>query len=909
MRIDEILIYHHSHFDIGYTQHPSNVWARQRDFIRYAMELAERYENNKSGEKFKWTCESLAVVHVYLNRASSEEAERFVQLVKKGLIEVSAMFFNVTPLLSLSELIESLEYAANLKQKWGISINTAVNHDVNGQSWALPDLLADFGIKLLLMGINQDMARPQTPRPRAFLWEGYTGKTILVWNGDLYGFGQVVGIPRPVAWHGHPINLESSSKAIQKYLNWLEKTEYPYDFVVLSVTNMVTWDNDSPNEELVRFVSMWNDSGRLPKMRLITPSEIIAHLERQKKQTIELVRGEWTDWWANGVGSASRETALKLWASRVREGAQVLRAFLPLPKEDENEFSKLDEEVGRHLLLFSEHTWGSARSVRLPHSIDSIGQWVSKANHAYEGAAEAWRLWVLAVRGLAKSLAEQSEKFLVFNPLPWSVSLRLKIPGLVRPDKMFGSWPLHRVNQILEFSSHLDGTNSDIGWFDYGLVKLPPCGYKVLDFEYDPLPSDTSVVTGRWELKNKWLKLKIDVKSGSISSLVTLDDNYEWVDSSKGYGLSEYVYHVVRSPNGRAELQPPSGRRDLEPFSETPAGDIRPLLAIKESRVTELVKQETRKGRGYAEIALSCKVEGAKQLDITYTLYDDAPWLDISVAIDKQAVFEPPESIYITFPFNVKNGIARYASGGAIVTADLEQLPNSCRDFYLVQNWVDFSNEERGITLITPDAPLVCIWGFSVGAYAERFNDQPFIISWVMNNHWWTNFLAAQCGKVVFRYRVLPHKGQFDPTFCEKAGIEASLPTFAFALVKGEAGGISENPRKTKASERSILSCKPDTIHFISAKVLQTTATERKILLRMHLLNDVNDGAISLNFPVRIKDAWMCDIQGTPTQKLGLIDERTLSYSGRAGQTLTLGLTIEYEVAESSKPSSDQETA
>jgi len=846
------------------------------------------------GEKFKWTCESSSVVEDFLNNSAPKEAEKFVELSRHGLIETSAMFCNVTPLFSLGELIESLECSARLKDRWGIEVTTAVNHDVNGQSWTLPDLLSEYGVELLLMGINQDMARPQNPKPRAFWWEGYAGKRVLAWNGELYGFGQVIGIPRPKVWRGEPINLEESAVRINEYLEWLKSTGYPYDFAVVSVTNLVTWDNDAPNEELVRFARSWNAEGRQPKIRLITPREILKYIKLQNPDSVGTLKGEWSDWWSNGVGSAARETALKRWASRVREGAQVLRALVPLKADDEREFSKLNPEVGRHLILFSEHTWGSARSVRLPDSIDSIGQWVSKANHAYEGAASAWRLWTLASRGLIESLTgtPDTPSILVFNPLPWPVLQRVRAPAIVKPDNMFGSHSTHRVNQILAFSSHIDGTDQADGWIDYGLVKLPPFGYRILGLRQEPPPPETSVKVGRWELENRWFRIKVNPNNASISSLVSLDDGYEWVDVSNGFGLCEYVYHTVKSPNGRSELQPPSGRRDLEPYSTTPAGDIRQLLALEWAGVSGVTKQETRKGRGFAEILLKCSAAGVKEITMTYTLYDEAPWVDFSITLDKEAVLKP-ESVYIAFPFRVDKGVPRYASGGAVVAAESEQLPNTCRDFYCLQDWVDVSNNDRGVTLVSPDAPLTCIWGFTVGAYAEKFEGEPFIVSWPMNNYWWTNFKAAQWGKVTFRYRIFPHLTSFDTLSCEKVGLECSLPQLASVIVAGEPGEVTENSEPRRLPEEcSLLEANPSSLHLLSAEVIEESTTQRRILLRVQLIEDVSNGTIRFKNDYRLKEAWRSNAHGVALEKFSS-GTHDFHYYGRRGEVVCFLLEIE----------------
>jgi alpha-mannosidase len=51
----------------------------------------------------------------------------------------------------------------------------------------------------------------------------------------------------------------------------------------------------------------------------------------------------------------------------------------------------------------------------------------------------------------------------------------------------------------------------------------------------------------------------------------------------------------------------------------------------------------------------------------------------------------------------------------------------------------------------------------------------PKLYSWVMNNHWYTNYRADQEGNVTFRYAIRPHLA-YDPVAAARFGIEATEP-------------------------------------------------------------------------------------------------------------------------------------
>jgi alpha-mannosidase len=59
-----------------------------------------------------------------------------------------------------------------------------------------------------------------------------------------------------------------------------------------------------------------------------------------------------------------------------------------------------------------------------------------------------------------------------------------------------------------------------------------------------------------------------------------------------------------------------------------------------------------------------------------------------------------------------------------------------------------------------------------------KIEASPTIYSWVMNNHWHTNYRADQEGKTVFHYALRPHK-TYDQVAAAHFGVEATEPLIA----------------------------------------------------------------------------------------------------------------------------------
>jgi alpha-mannosidase len=92
-----------------------------------------------------------------------------------------------------------------------------------------------------------------------------------------------------------------------------------------------------------------------------------------------------------------------------------------------------------------------------------------------------------------------------------------------------------------------------------------------------------------------------------------------------------------------------------------------------------------------------------------------------------------------------------------------------------VQGWVDFNNTQFGMTVATPDNPMVQLGDFHFGQRQKDFLlERAVFLGWVTNNYWGTNFRAHQPGEVRARYRMLPYAGGFNEIRAHRFGAEAA---------------------------------------------------------------------------------------------------------------------------------------
>lgn len=801
--IRDILLLHHSHTDIGYTNYQDNVFALHRGHIRRALLLAERYAHHAAGEQFKWLCETTVILEDFLRHATSAEVDALQDLHRRGLISFGGLYTNGTPLYTTEMLARTLYTAGRLRREYGFDIRHAINCDVNGQAWGLVEMLLDAGFEGLAMAINRVMAPDPQPRPTGFRWQGTTGRHILTWHGEHYGDGNNLGIPRlPVPFGGRrwwQFNIEGSYPLVQDYIRKLDAKGYAYDFALLQIVHPFMWDNDGPDEALVGFVQEWNARGYTPALKIVGIDELFARIAAQDARHLPVHAGDWNDWWAQGAGSSAFETAV---ARRAHEKLAAAEALAALLAGQPGVFSYphgLSEEARRALALYDEHTWGSSESVTHADSPQSRGQWYRKAAYAYEGEAAAARLAQTVGLNFTARLpqpAPESPHVAVFNPLPWPRRWPLLLPRVGR-----SGLELERLGRDLEVGSP-HGTVGPV--LDYGLIDLPAGGYALVPVRtspLEPLPFNPTppVLVPRlapeidatdgvrihgWTLENRFYKLAVDTQTGAIRSLITRDDGAEWVNDATPWRLGHYVYETLATPRGRIDIQLPNPPADY---------DYRPHLAPQRRGPHAVTHIEAYQGAGSGRLALTLDADGVNVLHVQVVLYDDLPWIDLIFDLDKQAVSDP-ESVYIAFPLALRSPDARYETAGAIVQAGAQQLRNASKDFYAVQRWVDLNDGARGVSIATPDAPLLHFGGFTNHKHQpELVMEQPYFVSWPMNNHWWTNFVQKQSGWTRFRYRLLPYQGGFDAARAARLGAEMAAEPLILPVTDRESGLLTRS--------------------------------------------------------------------------------------------------------------------
>jgi len=419
-----VYLFHHSHTDIGYTELQSRVGANHLDYLDSVIDYCRQTDGYPDDAKFRWNIEvSWALQNYRLTRPESKVRE-LIDLIRAGRVELSGLQLQLSDCFAHEELIRSVYLANEMGRKFDFKVQAAMNNDVTGFSWALPQIFKRAGIRYFASGINEDRSRAPLWRPCAFFWESPDGSRILHWNGEHYLFAN----------YGLSLHegLEKSAPKVGDYLAALEKRgDYPYDAIAFNVSAWVT-DNCPPGRELSDRVREWNNRWAYPKLRLATMSEFFGSFEKKYASVLPVHKLGWPDYWTDGVASTAYETGLNrlahddlISAEKVSVVVGAIDPGFRYPGTDIREAYDLS-------MLFDEHTWGAWNSISDPLSELARGQWTLKSSFAYRAREAARTLLKRGVEEFAKKVTADPEPTLVvFNPLSWTrtEAVRIALPA------------------------------------------------------------------------------------------------------------------------------------------------------------------------------------------------------------------------------------------------------------------------------------------------------------------------------------------------------------------------------------------------------------------------------------------------------------------------------------------------
>jgi len=766
----EIWLVHHTHVDIGYTEPQDIILRKHAEFMAQALDYCTATDALPEGERFCWTCEVAWTVKAFLARYP-ERANEFFRRVREGRIEVTALYLQLTDLFTLELLEETTDYAFMLGKEHGFEVVTAMNDDVNGWTWGLPDLLAARGVRFMDTAINETRALGVRPRPGLFRWTGPQGGSLLFWHSHGYLNGNLLGLGQ-----------DRSEAAVVDVLRGLEEMGYPHHIVELRI-NGENHDNAPPGLWICEAVRQWNAAqSKGPRIRMVTARQWFEHAAAKWPTPVTEHRAGWPDWWADGNGSAAAESALVRQAQADLVTLKSLSAATGIvPPSDRIERAR-DAAA-----FFCEHTWGAWCSTDAPDSLTSRSQWNTKAGFAYTAAVEARSLVQDALAAEAKRTAGNGPGIMVFNP---SEHARSDIAELIAADEDLGLSSFRQIMAPVRSEAgpafHLvdtvtgktipvwrepviaDSARRPAQRIRFHVSAVPTRGFRQYRVVAGECP-DTAAVAPT---------MGMIADGRGITRLGDCDF------TGGAYRLGEVIYETIPGPFGREKLCGWNGiKRDCR-FKRTSLRFSAPeTVALPFGQCMRLRAESL--------------PESLRALTIEVTAYDALPWIDLRYTLEKTPNPEA-EALYVAFPHAPVPIVTRDSrpathdspftihhspftiyldTPGAVMRPGIDQVPGTATDWHSIQHYFAIECEGQTVVVASPDIPLVQVNGINTGKWQETLPPHNgLVMSWVMNNYWFTNFPAAQGGEFSWRYRLQAFDGGFEQKGAEAAARSARLP-------------------------------------------------------------------------------------------------------------------------------------
>ena len=564
--IKTIYVIPSSHWDLGFFAPPEEVLPLLKPHLDQVIADA------KADPEFRWTVESVWQIREWLARTKDpQEIQDFVDLVKKGQIQVSAVFGSMHTEFLGAETLDRIAYDAKaLERQLGIKTDLAMMDDVPGFTLRLPQVLAGSGVKYFVTGSNLFLfgGTSLSPGHVPFYWQAPDGSRVLTWQTQSRFGGYTEALADyyldppalepytkehfyPKEWEGLP-RLEIMQRGVDKLLKKYADAGYPYDAAMV----LFLHDFLPPSQEkdsLLPGIREWNASGRQPRIVVATPAEFFQHIESTYGDKFPVYSGDWSGLWSEVKTNSPQISAAVRWTQDHAPVAEMLWSLLTF-REGTSYPAGNFESARLDVLKYDEHS--GAAQVGWPKLMSRAEvdlQNKEYAQYALESRSDIEHLITAGMQTLFSQTSEApaADNVVVFNPASWNRD------GTVTVDV-----PEGQSVQVRDVATQqlAPGQRIAPGQWAFFAKDVPGSGYRTyaLEFSRGEASAHKEKEAAGVELENRYYRLRVRDSDGAVVSLLDKQVGAELVDPK-----SPERFNALDRWNTSGMLPAPAGKAEI----------------------------------------------------------------------------------------------------------------------------------------------------------------------------------------------------------------------------------------------------------------------------------------------------------------------------------------------------------
>ncbi len=830
MRHWTVYIYNHAHVDIGYTNTHKNIEILHKSNVVEGMALGNETSGYPEGSRFVWNPEVTWPIERLLHSDPSREQE-VVDALKKGSLAADASYVNLnTSICADEEMFHIFDYSRKLQKMSGVPADVFQQFDIPGVSWGLVPVMAQQGVKYVVSWPNTDRGGNDHSfgiDGMPFWWVGPDGVSKVLFlqpgryaNSGSMDKGWTTGRP----WFGQrdarkvPARIEQGDANVDftPHLTELESQKYPYDLIVLSWT---LWDNCPLDADVPHAVKRWNDRYAYPHIIISGGHEFMSEIEKRYGDKLPVVTGDYTEYWTDGLGSAAQFTAMNR-----RNKERIIQAETAWSMLSDGAAAPRDEmnEGWRNVMMGSEHTWDFENPWE-PYFHDAL--WKSKQAYFHEAETRSEDLLDEALGhaadksngALGPGEGPSNGGITVYNTQSWPhvglVTLTAKESR--KGDKVVGDDGVAVPSQRL--------STGELVFMADAVPALGSRHYRVVEGGSEA-PATPSIIDGN-SISNGIVTVSISPENGNIVSLTREGDSYNYIDTAVDGGANSCSW--------------------LPANVDAPVAD------------SVLTVSVTERGPLVNEITVTSAMKGCRGVTRRVRLVAGMPWVEMTNTVDKLPLLEK-DGIHFGFGFNIPDSRTMIDIPWGVMEVEKDQWAQANRHWMAMQRWVDVSNDIHGVAWCSLDAPLMEYGGRTAnfsqgwgpqGPWKTKLDPSSTVYSWVMNNHWHTNFPLSQDGPVDFRYRLMPH-GAKSLAEVNRFGLEQAQPLL----------------HVTSDRHNEVIPPVAVDNENVYITIVKSTDRDNEMIVRLRSLSPSNE-QVNLTFPQRAPSAVnLCTLEEIPSE-------------------------------------------